>query len=349
MRLPTVLVCILWVILSASFAFGAEFPWAMFVPATSGAGLCDAQNIEHCRTEDSCLKFGGTWFNSMCNSSITCSDIAGCYSGTMTDNCPGYWAGGKVGVTINSNCSISSVSQYGVKSYGTITARQGNVFSGSAQTDANGCGQFSITCTDNGTSISCNYRYTNGKTGSITNGNSSTCKSANQFLTESLDGNWVFNYTIGTSPFVDYYDLDIGTVREYPAGSGEYSIYGYDGYGNLVVGGYDPEYSEYSLFDSGTIIDQLYFFNYTNSNTIAGCYYQYSHNSGTWSRCYPMNGTRTSTKQAPSITKSLKIGTEKELQLLEEVEALNKGTDQFTEDQATLEMLNSVRDRFITN
>ncbi len=342
-----VLVCVLGFVLSAGSSFGAEFSWPMFVPATTGAGLCDAQNIERCRNEADCLSFGGYWFNDQCNS-FTCSDIAGCYSGTMSDNCPGYWVGGKIGISIGSNCSFASVSQYGVKVSGTITARQGNVFSGTAQTDANGCGQFSITCTDNGTSISCNYRYATGQTGSIINARQGDCIPANRFLTETLAGSWRFNYAIGSSPFVQNYSLDVRTVEEYPAGSGEFVIYGKGQYDNPVAAEYLPDDDMYALLDPGSIIDRLYNFNYTNTNSVSGCYYMYSHSSGTWSNCYPMTGTRTSTTtRALSVAKDSDISMKEEQQLLKEAEGSDEqGNDQLT-DTATIEWLNSLRDRLV--
>lgn len=248
---------------------------------------------------------------------------------------------GEVGVSVNTDCTFSSVSQYGVESNGRLTSRQGNVFNGSAQTDASGCGQFSVTCTDYGTSISCDYQYTNGKTGSIRNAYLGQCRSANQYLTETLAGSWKFSYTL-ISTWDDYYYLDIDSVAEYPSGSDEFSIYGTDQYGNLVVAGYDPSYKEFSLYDPGSIIDQMFTFIYTNTDTVSGCYYQYSHSSGAWSSCYAMVGNRSAPSRLPSVTEREFIDTEEKQRLLEE-----QGNYDLA-DKETIEKLKALRDKFIT-
>ena len=298
--------------------------------------------IPDINNEQDCLRYDGYWDNNSCNESFTCSDIAGCYSGTLSDNCAGYLVGGKVGVVVNSDCTFSTVSQYGVMSSGTITSNEGNVFTANAQTDANGCGKYSMTCTDSGSSLSCDYQYANGKAGSVGNASQGQCRSANQYLTETLAGSWRFDYTIGSSPYTDYYNLDGNDVSEYPSGSGEYVIYGEDGYGNLVVGGYDPDDNNYSLFDPGVTIDQFYILNYTNADTVAGCYYLYSHSSGSWSSCYSMIGTRSSSSRIASIATSKSIDTDKEQQALVE-----QGSDELT-DKVMIEKLNDLRNRFIT-
>lgn len=332
------------VLLFSCFASGAEkFSWPLFLPAITGSGPCDQQDLDHCRRDSECIALGGNWYDDKCNSSVTCSDIAGCYSGTLSDNCPGYWAGGQIGLSINSNCSFSSVSQYGVKNSGTITNRQNSVFSGTGQTDANGCGQFAITCTNNGTAISCNYNYANGKKGSISNTYQGICRSPNQFLTETLAGSWTFRFVI-LSTWTNYYYLNSSDVSEYPIGSNEYSIYGNNQYGNLIVAGYDPTYGEYNLFDGGTIIDALFTFNYTNTNTVAGCYYQYSHSEGSWSTCYPMNGVRTAKTKSLSITKNADTNYAKDQQLTKEIETTELGNSE-TLEETTIERLNSIRDR----
>ncbi len=207
-------VAVLLVILFAMFTnsslvvAGANFSWPLFMPAATGVGLCGAEDVERCRNEGDCLNYGGMWYNDVCHQSITCSDIAGCYTGNLSDSCPGNSVGGKVAFTINSDGSFSTITQYAVKANGTITNRSGNQFSGLVQTDTNGCGKFTINCTNHGTSISCNYQYANGKSGSISNGKPATCKPANQFLTETLAGSWRFDYKIGNILRTDNYVLD---------------------------------------------------------------------------------------------------------------------------------------------
>lgn len=152
------LICVSLIIQFSDVAFGAEdFPWTLFLPAITMSGPCDPQDLSRCRNDSDCVDLGGYWFDNKCNIAITCTDIAGCYLGSLSDNCPGYTLGGEMGISINANCSFLSVSQYGVKSSGAITGRQEGMFSGAGQTDAEGCGQFFITCTDNSTSVSCSY------------------------------------------------------------------------------------------------------------------------------------------------------------------------------------------------
>lgn len=152
----------------------AKFPWPMFYPAITGPGakpdVCDQGHIFLCTDQESCINNNGYWYNNSCQQNVTCLDIAGDYTGNMSDNCPGYWVTGNIDVGINSNCSFHALSSYSILIYGNITNRQDNMFSSSdAQTDYNGCGPLSITCTNNGTSTSCNYKYANGKMGYVTN------------------------------------------------------------------------------------------------------------------------------------------------------------------------------------
>jgi len=111
-----------------------NFPWAIFMPAI----------------------IGNTGKTEKCN------DVAGHYNGTFWDNCPGFWLEGQINVDINSNCSFSGVSSAGVNMNGTFSTVNGNVYSGTGQTDASGCGQFTISCTNQRGSISCQYTYDNG-------------------------------------------------------------------------------------------------------------------------------------------------------------------------------------------
>lgn len=147
-----------------------KFPWPLFMPAITKMGKCSPQNLLLCTTEETCLQSRGYWYTNSCHAEITCSDIAGYYSGDMSDNCPGFWVSGPVFVSITSGCYFHADSyMYGVSSFGIFNHRQGDVItSDSAQTSVNGCGQFSITCTDRGDSHFCNYRYLNGRMGTMT-------------------------------------------------------------------------------------------------------------------------------------------------------------------------------------
>lgn len=240
-----------------------KFPWTMFLPAITRG----------------CAEQAGR-----------CECIAGCYEGAFTDNCPGTAVTGMMNLTVNADCSFSSLSNYGVQTSGSITNHTGSTYSGSGTTDSNGCGAFSLTCTDTGSSVACNYTYSNGKTGSIPNAGSSTCKPLNRLKTEMLAGSWRFAYQILIMFTSDYY-LDLNSVKESSLTLGEYYIYGEDQWGDLVIAGYAPTLGKYDLYDSGITIDKYYTFSFIGNGLITGCYYQIDLSDNSWSSCYPMSGT----------------------------------------------------------
>lgn len=100
-------------------------------------------------------------------SSVTCSDIAGGYYGSFTDNCPGYNLSGGMLVSMRSDCSFTGASSYDVTSSGTFTARNGSALGGAGTTSSNGCGKFTINCEHNNGNINCSYAYNSGARGSI--------------------------------------------------------------------------------------------------------------------------------------------------------------------------------------
>ena len=58
-----------------------DFPWPMFVPATTNPG----------------------------SGELNCGNIAGCYDGIFTDNCPGTSVSGRINLTVREDCSFSSL------------------------------------------------------------------------------------------------------------------------------------------------------------------------------------------------------------------------------------------------
>ncbi|HBI16280.1 MAG TPA: hypothetical protein DDY20_12365 [Desulfobulbaceae bacterium] len=189
--------------------------------------------------------------------------IAGCYSGNFTDNCLGDTVNGIIGVAINADRSFSTLSIFGVESSGKFTEKIHNTYSGSGQTDATGCGSYDITCTDLGYSISCNYKYANGKTGAIPDANQAQCMPANKFLIQSLAGSWNF-------PQLLY--LNINTVHESPPGSGNYSIDGCDSAGRQLTVSKSSD-NTYHFADPecpGGRYCPWFEFNYISTNTIEG-------------------------------------------------------------------------------
>lgn len=242
-----------------------DFSWSMFIPAITGTtpGVTPI---------------------------LTCADIAGCYEGAFTDSCSGTLMSGSLYLAVDSDCSFSSFSNYGVQASGAFTAGNGSIYTGSGQTEAGGCGAFSLTCTDTGAAIACSYTYSNGTTGSLPNASAGLCKPINRLKTEMLAGYWRFIYS---GIYNNDYSLYINTVAESSSTPGEYYIYGEDQFGGFVYARYSPGMGRYDLYDYGapSLPDQYYIFSFTGPNLVAGCNYQiYSEIS--WSSCYPLSGVR---------------------------------------------------------
>jgi len=138
-----------------------------------------------------------------------------------------------------------------------------------------------------------------------------------------LAGYWRYTYQI-VSIWNDYYYLDINDVEESTSSPGEYNIFGTDEYGGLVVAGYDPTYGNYSLYDSGSIIDLFYVYDFSGGGVVSGCYYQIDNSDGSWSRCYAMTGILLSlTKNAATAKSAIQSSqNEKESEAKQEVNDL---------------------------
>ena len=192
-------------LVSSAFA-EEEFSWELFLPAIISGG-----------------------------NALKCGDIAGCYSGDFTDNCAGYSLQGKMNVTIKENCSFTIVSSYGVTSSGSITERNGGTYSGTGNTVSNGCGSFSFTAVNKGSSISVNYIYNNGKTGVLPIGVSGYCKTENRLRTEMLAGKWNFSYISNDYQFNWIFDLKMNTIIPTTGEVDTFTIYGEDEHGDETV------------------------------------------------------------------------------------------------------------------
>lgn len=233
-------------LVSSAFA-EEEFPWELFLPAIISGG-----------------------------NSLTCEDIAGCYSGDFTDNCAGYSAQGKMNVSIKENCSVTIVSSYGVTSSGSITKRNGGTYSGTGNTGSNGCGSFSFTAIDKGSFIAVNYRYNNGKTGTLPSGVSGYCKSENRLRTEMLAGTWNFSYISNDYQYNWIFDLKMNTIVPTTGEVDTFTIYGEDEHGDQILAGYSPNLGAYELLDPYVVIQDYYGyykFEFVGNDRVAGCHY----------------------------------------------------------------------------
>ncbi len=109
---------------------------------------------------------------------------------------------------------------------------------------------------------------------------------------EKILGSWTFTYTI-LSVWTDKYSLTY--VKESTTTPGQYLAWGVDEYGNPVAAQWFDDTQYYMLVDLGTIIDQIYTFNFTGTNTVSGCYYQHRISDDSLSKCYALTGVRTAT------------------------------------------------------
>ena len=233
-------------LVSSAFA-EEEFSWELFLPAIISGG-----------------------------NTLKCGDIAGCYSGDFTDNCAGYSLQGKMNVSIKENCSFTIVSSYGVASSGSITEINGDTYLGAGNTGSNGCGSFSFTAVDNGSSISVNYKYNNGKTGVLPSGVSGYCKSENRLRTEMLAGKWNFSYISGGYQYDWIFNLKINTIVPATGELDTFTIYGVDEHGDEILAGYSPNLGVYELLDPFVVIKDYYGyykFSFVGNDRVAGCHY----------------------------------------------------------------------------
>lgn len=103
----------------------------------------------------------------------------------------------------------------------------------------------------------------------------------------NLLGRWAFSYTIIYN-FVDYYNV----TQYYQYDSTSIKFTGTDEYGFSILASYWYIDDDYSLLDTGVIIDRFFYFNINGSNEGSGCYYQIDSSTKSWSRCYSLYGIR---------------------------------------------------------
>lgn len=110
------------------------------------------------------------------NQRLTCESLAGCYKGEYTDNCEGPTVRGEVDLTVGRDCTFRAFIDVAFQPSGNLISRDGSMYSGSGQTDSTGCGAFTLTCTEKNTSITCDYKYSNGREGQIIGTSNSSCR-----------------------------------------------------------------------------------------------------------------------------------------------------------------------------
>ena len=102
----------------------------------------------------------------------------------------------------------------------------------------------------------------------------------------------------------NYYTLD--NITGDKNSQGGYYIFGTDEYGDQVSACYWPDDGDWTLLDTGSIIDQFYWF-YTDGTTVLNnsCYFQIDNSTGEWSYCYILNGVKTQSIASNQLKESV--------------------------------------------
>lgn len=162
-------------------------------------------------------------------------------------------------------------------------------------------------------------------------------RDAYYYETSLLLGGWCFYYTI-ISMFANYYYLT--TISDNVNSLGANIVYGIDQYGGIIVACYYPDYGYWALLDPGIIIDRFFVF-YTDGDWILSnsCYYQINVSTGSWSRCFTLNGYKfinyNYLKNLSPIIKNNALAVEKKEK--EEAVGLSEGEEKLMVDDSISE------------
>jgi hypothetical protein len=113
----------------------------------------------------------------------------------------------------------------------------------------------------------------------------------NQCQTQRLQGSWSFIYQVGENTLTYVYSLTV--VEESSSTPNEYNIWGKNLAGDLVIGGYNPEYQDFSLLEMTATMNRYFSFTFSGSDSVSGCAYHANTTGSVLGECYPMTGTRT--------------------------------------------------------
>jgi hypothetical protein len=154
--------------------------------------------------------------------------------------------------------------------------------------------------------------------------------------TELLRGSWHFYFTI-ISTWHEYYYLT--TIPGDTNSQGGYWIEGTDQWGDYVNATYWPDDGNWSLLDTGTIIDQFYAFYTDGTNILDGsCYYQIDLSDGSWSNCYTLYGDKFSSSMAVfsdrSFTEQIITEEIRLKEIMQTMETMSIQGDQETVDES---------------
>lgn len=148
---------------------------------------------------------------------------------------------------------------------------------------------------------------------------SSSAEPTNKTLSAKLlGGKWTFIYTLTTTTYFN--SLSFTTQATTPSSGGDYFVNGIDSYGYVVSGMYYSEYNYWSVLEPSAILDAYFIFIFTDDNHVSGCYYQaYPKGSTNLSKCYPMQGYRSSTQPQALSVNSLPRKSDTDAVLMKEV------------------------------
>jgi hypothetical protein len=174
--------------------------------------------------------------------------------------------------------------------------------------------------------INLNWYITNyGESGGVDNNA--------MYYAQQLLGNWTLRYTLVTT-FTQYYYLD--KIDSKQNSQGGYQVLGTGKYGDPVVASYWPDSKHYTLLDPGTIIHKWFVFNISGNNIASdSCYYQVDADDNSFSKCYPLSGSKTALKAHGYADKRLQLPEE-------EIEF--EGVEKALEDPELRDQFEFVRD-----
>lgn len=152
---------------------------------------------------------------------------------------------------------------------------------------------------------------------------------------EEFKGSWTFSYTI-QSLFTQVYDMS-GPLKLVNKPSYNYLLYGYDQYRDSVGAVWRVANDLYMLSDPATAFDRIFVFEFTASDKVSGCYYQYY--GGTLGNCYAMTGIRTDVKtQSTRVPNDLESRLRVQLREANEAELLTQINDKQGSDMSAFKL-----------
>jgi hypothetical protein len=153
-----------------------------------------------------------------------------------------------------------------------------------------------------------------------------------------IGGTWSMVYTLITT-WIDRFTF---TTMAPPTSDGDYLAVGTDQYGGAIGGGWVQDLGSWLVVNPGSIIDEIFNFDFSDLNHVSGCYYQMKPpGSGNLTQCVRFTGTRSPAK---SFTLDLTPGAREAVETAKQGEA-SVGKSALLENVELLKAYQSVTSR----